>query len=83
MQVFLLYDVGTWPHFLQLNLEWNAEPNAPDPDVEVLGRDIVLRFYVNAFQFEEFEEDEVGFRSDGTVGKHDSNCFLPTSPNLH
>jgi hypothetical protein len=49
------------PHFLQLNLGWNAEPNAPDPQVEVLGQDIVLRFYVNPFQFEEFEEDDVGF----------------------
>ena len=47
--------------FLQLNLGWNGEPNAPDPQVEVLGRDIVLRFYVNPFQFEEFEEDELGF----------------------
>jgi hypothetical protein len=71
------------PHFLQLNLGWNAEPNAPDPQVEVLGRDIVLRFYVNPFQFEEFEEDEVGFHSGGTVGKHDSNSFLLTSPNLY
>jgi hypothetical protein len=31
--------------FLQLNLGWNAEPNAPDPQVETLGNDIVLCFY--------------------------------------
>jgi hypothetical protein len=49
------------PHFLLLNHGWNAEPNAPDPRVEVVGTDILLRFYVNAFQFEEFEEDEIGF----------------------
>jgi hypothetical protein len=49
------------PHFLQLNVGWNAEPNAPGPQVEVLGKDILLRFYVNPFQFEEFEEGEVGF----------------------
>jgi hypothetical protein len=49
------------PHFLQLNLGWNAEPNAPDPQVEVLGKDILLRFDLNPFQFEEFEEDEIGF----------------------
>jgi hypothetical protein len=49
------------PHFLQLNVGWNAEPNAPDPQVEVLGKDILLRFHVNPFQFKEFEEDEIGF----------------------
>jgi len=49
------------PDFLQLNLGWNAEPNAPDPDVELDGDDIVLHFYVNPFQFKEFAEDEIGF----------------------
>jgi len=49
------------PHFLQVNLGWNAEPNAPDPQVEFLGSDLLLRFYVNPFQFEEFDEDEIGF----------------------
>src|SRR6201998_1588818 len=32
-------------NFLQLNVNWNAEPNAPDPHVDVLGDDILLRFY--------------------------------------
>src|SRR5215813_4031407 len=49
------------PEFLQLNLGWNAEPNAPDPHVAVEGDDILLCFYVNPFQFKEFSEDEVGF----------------------
>jgi|SRR5579863_8883719 len=48
-------------NFLQLNVNWNAEPNAPDPHVDVLGDDILLRFYVNPFQFKDFAEDEVGF----------------------
>jgi hypothetical protein len=49
------------PDFVPLNLGWNAEPNAPDPHVEVAGEDILLRFFVNPFQFEEFAEDEIGF----------------------
>ncbi|PYV61982.1 MAG: hypothetical protein DMG97_41585 [Acidobacteria bacterium] len=49
------------PEFLQLNVEWNAEPNSPEPRVEVQGFDIILRFYVNPFQFREFEADEFGF----------------------
>jgi len=49
------------PEFLHLNVGWNAEPNAPAPDIEVQGFDIILRFYVNSLQFEEFERDELGF----------------------
>lgn len=45
--------------FLQLNEGWNAEPNAPSSAVEIQGSDLVLSFYVNAFQYPEFEEDEV------------------------
>lgn len=45
--------------FLQLNQDWNAEPNAPSPVVEILGADVILSFYVNAFRFPEFEEDEI------------------------
>jgi hypothetical protein len=46
--------------FIQLNQGWNAEPNAPEPSVEIQGVDLLLSFYVNAFQFQEFEEDEIG-----------------------
>jgi hypothetical protein len=48
-------------NFLQLNVDWNAEPNAPDPHVEVTGQDVLLRFHVNPFQFKDFAEDEIGF----------------------
>lgn len=44
--------------FLQLNEAWNAEPNAPEPVVQVQGPDLLLSFYVNAFQYPEFEEEE-------------------------
>ena len=47
--------------FLRLNIGWNAEPNAPDPQVEVQGDDIILAFYMNAFQFPEFAEEERGY----------------------
>jgi hypothetical protein len=48
------------PNFLKLNIEWSAEPNAPDPHIDIAGDDIILSFYVNPFQFKEFEEDELG-----------------------
>ena len=45
--------------FLQLNDGWNAEPNAPEPTVKIQGEDVLLSFNVNAFQYPEFEEEEV------------------------
>ena len=44
----------------QLNEGWNAEPNAPNPSVELLAEDLVLTFRVNPFQFRDFEENEIG-----------------------
>ena len=49
----------TPPCFQQLNLGWNAEPNAPEPVVEVAGHDILLRFSLNPFQYPEVTEGDV------------------------
>lgn len=46
--------------FLQLNVGWNAEPNAPDPCVVVDDRDVVVTFLMNPFQFPEFTVEDVG-----------------------
>lgn len=46
--------------FYQLNHGWNAEPNAPDPQIEIVGNDLLLSFDLNAFQFEEFNEGDRG-----------------------
>jgi hypothetical protein len=46
--------------FVKLNDDWNAEPNAPDPKIEIVGSDILLSFYVNPFQFPRFEEEDIG-----------------------
>ncbi len=42
--------------FVQLNADWNAEPNAPDPRITVEGSIVTLSFLVNPFQFD-FEEE--------------------------
>lgn len=49
------------PSFIQLNDGWNAEPNAPNESTHVDGQDVLLQFDMNAFQFEEFNENEIGF----------------------
>lgn len=46
--------------FVKLNGNWNAEPNAPNPQVQVWERDVVLSFLLNPFEFRQFKEDDVG-----------------------
>ena len=48
------------PSFEQLNHGWNAEPNAPAPAIMLAGSDLLLRFFLNPFQFKQFEEEDVG-----------------------
>ena len=49
------------PVFVKLNVEWNAEPNSPEPVVEVMGRDVELRFFLNAFIYLGVEVGDVGY----------------------
>jgi hypothetical protein len=44
--------------FQQLNDGWNAEPNAPDPAIELRGDEVVLAFFANPFQFPRFSEEQ-------------------------
>ena len=46
--------------FRQLNDGWNAEPNAPEQKVAVDGRDVVVSFLMNPFQFPQFSAEDVG-----------------------
>jgi hypothetical protein len=46
--------------FSKLNLDWNAEPNSPMPQVEVKGTDVALRFYLNSFIYPQFHEAQMG-----------------------
>ena len=46
--------------FRQLNDGWNAEPNAPDPRVSVEGRDVIVSFRLNPYQFPQYDSEHVG-----------------------
>ena len=46
--------------FEKLNLNWNAEPNAPEPTLEVENGNIILKFYLNYFLYEQFDENDLG-----------------------
>ena len=44
----------------KLNLTFDAEPNAPAPQVSVVGRDIRLVFYLNPFIWPDVHEEDKG-----------------------
>jgi hypothetical protein len=45
--------------YKQLNIGWGAEPNAPEPqiDIDFTQGKLSLRFYLNPFMYNEVEED--------------------------
>lgn len=47
--------------YQQLNHNWNADPNAPEPHLTVAGQNIQLEFYLNAFHFEQFQEGDKAY----------------------
>ena len=46
--------------FHQLNKNWNAEPNSPNPKVEWQGDDLKLTFLMNSYQCSEFDKNNIG-----------------------
>jgi hypothetical protein len=48
------------PSFRRLNEGWNAEPNAPHPQVTLSGTDILVEFFLNPFQYRQFGLDDRG-----------------------
>lgn len=62
--------------FEQLNIGWNADPNAPEPDITVHGTDVMLEFYLNAFAYEGFSEGDKA-----KITFHDCYLYRDGSPN--
>ena len=46
--------------FTQLNKDWNADPNAPETNINVSGDTVTLDFYLNYFLFDNFKEGDKG-----------------------
>ncbi|MEM0967657.1 MAG: hypothetical protein AAGJ81_16030 [Verrucomicrobiota bacterium] len=79
--------------FTQLNTDWNAEPNAPYPEVKIEGDKLELIFDLNYLQFCQFSEDQKGrIEFDGVIryrlgqtndeGWYDGQCrFSKIAPN--
>jgi hypothetical protein len=47
--------------YQQLNQNWNADPNAPEPSLTVTEQTLQLEFYLNVFQFEQFQEGDKAY----------------------
>ncbi|MBS1659646.1 MAG: hypothetical protein JST68_01205 [Bacteroidetes bacterium] len=41
-----------------LSKAWNADPNAPEVNISVTGNQVTLRFYLNCFLFDAFNEGD-------------------------
>ena len=46
--------------FTKLSVGWNAEPNAPNPQVQIWEHDVVLSFHVNPFIYHQFKAEDIG-----------------------
>ena len=44
--------------FEQLNLDWNAEPNAPEVEISVCDNKVTVEFFLNAFKYKQFSEED-------------------------
>lgn len=55
------------PTFNQLNHGWNAEPNAPDPVVEVQGTTARLSFFLNPYQYQAGADEVAELTFTGTA----------------
>jgi hypothetical protein len=55
--------------YKKLNIDWNAEPNAPDVELQTEGDKLRLLFYLNPFIFDNIDEEVKG----ESIFK---NCFM-------
>ena len=46
--------------FINLNSDWNAEPNSPREKMAIQGSDIILSFFMNPHQFPQFNQGQSG-----------------------
>lgn len=46
------------PTYIKLNLDFDAEPNAPSPEVSITGSNLNLKFLLNPFLWENVKDDE-------------------------
>lgn len=48
----------SWMSFEKLNIDWNADSNAPEVEVKVSGQNIILEFYLNSYMYEQYNKGD-------------------------
>ena len=46
------------PTYIKLNLDFDAEPNAPSPEISINDSTLILKFLLNPFLWDDVEDDE-------------------------
>lgn len=46
--------------FIHINDNWNAEPNAPEVEIKVQNKNVIVSFYLNTFEFSDYNENDKG-----------------------
>ena len=59
--------------YKQLNINWNAEPNAPEIKMTVEHTTVTLEFFLNYFVYDSFQEGEKGILTFNRVHKFSLN----------
>jgi len=54
----------------KLNDNWNAEPNAPQPEIMLLGEKLLLFFYMNYMLYPQYDEEDIGMLCFSQVQKY-------------
>lgn len=62
--------------FERLNLGWNADPNAPEVNIQISGNDVIVRFFPNTSQYSAFSEGDIA-----VLTFHDCLKYRYGSPN--
>jgi len=52
--------VESYMEFTQLNIDWNADPNAPCPLIKISDSDLLLSFHMNVMRFNNYSSDDFG-----------------------
>lgn len=46
------------PTYIKLNLDYDAEPNAPSPKISINNSAVILKFLLNPFLWDNVEDEE-------------------------
>lgn len=46
---------------MKINKEWNADPNVPNPQIDIFECNLLLSFNMNSYQYNKYNDGDIGF----------------------